>query len=674
MSMRPIRIDAPATADQALEKAFRKARRHTALVKFLRIILPSASVVLLATYGISFEREFRIKDGVLKVESFKYSSEILTAENPKYEGYNQDGSKYFVTAKLAEQDIKQTKPIKLTTISGTMTDGPGTITKLDADHGFYNTKNKILDLRKKVQVRSTNNMSADLTQAIVYTDKSRIVSNQPVLVTMPSGTVRGNRMNLEQKIRLVTFDNGVKTRLRPASEAAARSTSPSHAQTDERAAQPQQFGDPTKPTDIDSSKLVIDDKAKSATFSGKVRAVQADSSLEAPELIVHYENDDKANQSVPAEPGNAGRIKSILAREDVILHQTDSRVTAKIAEFHPVERKARLLGSVVVESRDNSRATGDQADIDTAEDTALLTGNVVVTQDKNELRGRRLLINRKVGSALLTSPSEDGGPAAPISARLYQNANNDPAKAATKKKPKNTEGEGANTSEKASFQTFKTNPEAPIDILANRFESNDRTRKAVFSGNVRAKQGNIDLKSKRLVASYTGGTLAGASLPAKGATPATRITTIRAEEAIEITSGPDQKATGDWADFDTVANTVTIGGKVTLIRGQQVIRGPKLIIDLTTGVGRMDTGQRPKPPSPPETTGVFAPGPGLLPNPRHRPQMPRLEQSPTASTECPPGRMCMLLYRNDPAAKPLPKQQRPATTSSGWSTTNTPPP
>ena len=105
---------------------------------------------------------------------------------------------------------------------------------------------------------------------------------------------------------------------------------------------------------------------------------------------------------------------------------------------------------------------------------------------------------------------------------------------------------------------------------------------------------------------------------------------------MRINAGADQQATGDWAEFDTQKNIVTLGGKAKLIRGRQVVRGPKLIIDLNTGVSRMLTpGSKPKPAAGPPTN--FAPGPGQLPNPAYRPDMPKLSGTPTAKTECPPG-------------------------------------
>ena len=50
------------------QKAFRTARRHTYLVKSLRILLPLTSIILLSSYTISFEKEIKVGDAVVKFE------------------------------------------------------------------------------------------------------------------------------------------------------------------------------------------------------------------------------------------------------------------------------------------------------------------------------------------------------------------------------------------------------------------------------------------------------------------------------------------------------------------------------------------------------------------------------------------------------------------------------
>jgi lipopolysaccharide export system protein LptA len=50
----------------------------------------------------------------------------------------------------------------------------------------------------------------------------------------------------------------------------------------------------------------------------------------------------------------------------------------------------------------------------------------------------------------------------------------------------------------------------------------------------------------------------------------------------------DQVATGNSVSFDAKSNTATLLGNVSVTEGQNVVRGDKLVVDLTTGQARVD--------------------------------------------------------------------------------------
>src|SRR5262245_5550607 len=53
----------------------------------------------------------------------------------------------------------------------------------------------------------------------------------------------------------------------------------------------------------------------------------------------------------------------------------------------------------------------------------------------------------------------------------------------------------------------------------------------------------------------------------------------------------DQVATGERGDFDMRTNVVTLSGKVVVTKGQDVLRGERLIVNLTDGVSKMEGGR-----------------------------------------------------------------------------------
>ena len=51
----------------------------------------------------------------------------------------------------------------------------------------------------------------------------------------------------------------------------------------------------------------------------------------------------------------------------------------------------------------------------------------------------------------------------------------------------------------------------------------------------------------------------------------------------------DQVVTGETAVFDTKTNLITMLGGVVLTQGKNVLRGDRLMVDMTTGVSRVES-------------------------------------------------------------------------------------
>ena len=73
----------------------------------------------------------------------------------------------------------------------------------------------------------------------------------------------------------------------------------------------------------------------------------------------------------------------------------------------------------------------------------------------------------------------------------------------------------------------------------------------------------------------------------------------------------DENTTGNNATFKMRENTVTLVGNVVVTRGSNVLRGQRLVVDLTTGVSKMDGGR---------IDGIFQSAPRASPNPRNTPE------------------------------------------------------
>ncbi len=548
-------------------RGFGRARRHTRVVRIMRRLLPAVAAIVVVGYVTVVLRTMGWVEGLPQVEISKIIPENLTMHNPRYEGFNDDGGSYVVTAKTAIQDLTDLSRVTLNDIVGDLEDANKKKTTLKAVHGFYNSKTNELELYDGIDIVSESGMHARLSRASVLTKQNIVVTKEPVVVEMPGGTVRSNELTLHNKTRKVTFLNSVTARLVPATQ-----PKPATAKTAAAGSAPL-ISASNGPIDITSDRLEIDDAKKIAAFSGGVRAAQGDAVLETATLEVHYEGDNTGGAIADAA---GAKIRRIASPSPVVMTRApQDRVTGNRLDFDALDEVAVLSGDVVMTSGSERRAMADEATIDQKADTILLTGNVVAVQGRNQLGGGRLYVERATGHTQLTNPAPPGAKdPGRISTHFYRN----PAEA---QKPA-ASGAGAARATTAAG-VFKTDPNAPIDVEADRLDVDDRAKLATFKGSVQASQGDFMVRTAELKAHYTGQAGLADQLQQSEAKQPAQLTRIEARGKVIVTSKNGQSATGDWADFDMKANQVTLGGDVVLTQEKNVVRGTRLVIDMATG-------------------------------------------------------------------------------------------
>jgi lipopolysaccharide export system protein LptA len=118
------------------------------------------------------------------------------------------------------------------------------------------------------------------------------------------------------------------------------------------------------------------------------------------------------------------------------------------------------------------------------------------------------------------------------------------------------------------------NSRAPVDVAADRIELQDRSDRALLSGNVEIRQGDMTLRAPRVTVAYTraGGT---------------EIQRLDASGGVTVTS-PSETARSQFAIYDFDRRLITMLGGVTLSRNGSNVNGGRLVIDLNTGRAAVD--------------------------------------------------------------------------------------
>jgi lipopolysaccharide export system protein LptA len=159
------------------------------------------------------------------------------------------------------------------------------------------------------------------------------------------------------------------------------------------------------------------------------------------------------------------------------------------------------------------------------------------------------------------------------------------------------------------MQGFSQNRDQPIQIDAASLEMRDKKKEATFQGNVKVVQGDTTMTSKVLVVFYESSQNAAPATPAPNAKTAAKSAPAPSASMQSSTPGPggassikrleakgnvvvtqkDQVVTGETAVFDTKTNLITMLGGVVLTQGKNVLRGDRLLVDMTTGVSRVES-------------------------------------------------------------------------------------
>lgn len=134
----------------------------------------------------------------------------------------------------------------------------------------------------------------------------------------------------------------------------------------------------------------------------------------------------------------------------------------------------------------------------------------------------------------------------------------------------------------AQQQTQEARQEAgdqdePVEIISDSLQVDQERQLATFTGNVDAVQGDLRLRADKLLVYYEEG---GGSAGQQGGDQG-----IRRLEAVGnvFLTRPGETAKGDRGTYQPATGEVTMDGNVVLTRGQNVIRGARLVSNRRSG-------------------------------------------------------------------------------------------
>ena len=193
------------------ERAFRIARRHSRIVRILRVAIPLAVVAGLTGISlVTYYNPLRMLNKLpVDISNLVVSGSKVTMEQPRLSGFTKDARAYEFTADAAAQDLTKPDIVELRNIHAKVEMQDKTTMQMTAVTGIYDTKAETLRLERNIVLSSSNGYKGRLSEARVDIRKGTVVSDQPVELELLQGTLNANRLEIVDSGDLVRFHGGV---------------------------------------------------------------------------------------------------------------------------------------------------------------------------------------------------------------------------------------------------------------------------------------------------------------------------------------------------------------------------------------------------------------------------------------------------------------------------------
>jgi lipopolysaccharide export system protein LptC len=199
------------------DRVFRAARRHSRLVRFLRLAIPvGVLAVCLGSIAITvLSNPLRLLSKLpIDIGSLVVSGSKIMMQQPRIAGFTRDKRRYELTAQAAGQDLGKPDLVELQGIRAVMETKDQGAYETTARAGLFNAKIEQLTLSDNIVVTSSSGYRALLSEAVVDVRAGKITSEKPVEVTSATGSVTANRLEITDSGELVRFERGVTVLLR----------------------------------------------------------------------------------------------------------------------------------------------------------------------------------------------------------------------------------------------------------------------------------------------------------------------------------------------------------------------------------------------------------------------------------------------------------------------------
>jgi lipopolysaccharide export system protein LptC len=193
------------------DKQFRRASRHSIIVRALRVFIPFGSVGLAALLVVGYVIARMTDDSGANVNAAPVTGGLLTMHAPRLTGFQPDARSYEVTAKSATQDIARQTEVGLNNPAAKIEMMANSFARIIAQTGIYDTAGENLTLKKDIKIVTDSGYDVSLNNAEIDLKNGSIVTKDAVKVEMKDGRIDAKTMQASESGTRIIFSGGVKS-------------------------------------------------------------------------------------------------------------------------------------------------------------------------------------------------------------------------------------------------------------------------------------------------------------------------------------------------------------------------------------------------------------------------------------------------------------------------------
>ncbi|MFZ2108115.1 MAG: hypothetical protein WAV18_22500, partial [Roseiarcus sp.] len=210
------RTVAPDSASTRSARAFEVARRHSRLVRILRVAFIVGGVGgVVALTGLGLYRTFGGAIGRLSIGDLSVDGTKITMDRPRLTGARPNGGGYVINAAKAIQDVTDPTEVDLVEIDGDIVPANHDTLHLTATSGHYDSGHERIDLFGVVRMKNSS-YTIELRSAHIEFKTGEYSSRDPITVVTTTGTtISADSGSARDNGKEFTFEGHVKTMIRP---------------------------------------------------------------------------------------------------------------------------------------------------------------------------------------------------------------------------------------------------------------------------------------------------------------------------------------------------------------------------------------------------------------------------------------------------------------------------